>query len=61
VKRFMISAVAYDKDGKRLSGNTHAIDAETQRDAIQIAESRQRVVAGTVRVETKVNAVYDKR
>jgi len=59
--RYMISAVAYDKDGKRLSGNTHAIDAETQRDAIQIAESRQRVVKGTVHVATKVNAVYGKK
>jgi len=46
---------------KRLSGNTHAIDAETQRDAIQIAESRQRVVKGTVHVATKVNAVYGKK
>lgn len=61
MKRYMISAVAYDKDGKRLSGNTHAIDAETQREAIQIAESRQKAVKGTVRVETKVNAVYDKK
>lgn len=59
MKRYMIEAVAYASDGRRLNGNTHSITAETQRDAIEIAKSRQRHQVETERVETRVHAIYD--
>lgn len=59
--RYTIEAVAYDKDGRRLNGNVHTIDAEFQRDAEHNAESRQRYQVGTVRVETRVLRVDPKR
>ncbi|GLQ52491.1 hypothetical protein GCM10010872_39400 [Dyella flava] len=40
MKRYMVSVTAYDKDGKRPNGNTWAIDAENQRDAIELAKSK---------------------
>lgn len=49
-----IEAVAYDKDGRRLNGNTHTIVADNMRDAERIAASRQKFHVGTVRVETRV-------
>jgi hypothetical protein len=58
--RYSIEAVAYDKDGRRLNGNTHTIDAPNQREATEIAKSRQRSQVGTVRVETRVLHISDK-
>jgi hypothetical protein len=52
--RYTIEAVAYDKDGRRLNGNTHNVQAASQRDAERIAESKQKFQAGTTRVETRV-------
>jgi hypothetical protein len=59
--RYTIEAVAYDKDGRRLNGNVHTIDAEFQRDAERNAESRQKFQAGTARVETRVLRVDPSR
>ncbi|WP_133239987.1 hypothetical protein [Limnohabitans planktonicus] len=58
---YAIEAVAYDKDGRRLNGNTHNIEADNQRDAIEIAKSRQKSQVGTVRVETKILRVSDRK
>ncbi len=52
--RYVIEAVAYDKNGRRLNGNTHTIEAATQRDAEKIAESRQKFQVETAKVETRV-------
>jgi hypothetical protein len=52
--RYSIEAVAYDKDGRRLNGNTHTVEADSQRDAEKIAESRQKSHVDTHRVETRV-------
>ncbi len=57
---YSIEAVAYDKDGRRLNGNIHKVEASSQSDAIEIAKSRQMSQVGTVRVETKVLRVSDK-
>jgi hypothetical protein len=61
VKRYMISVSAYDKDGKRLNGNTWAIDAENQRDAIELAKSKQWTNVATVKVVAKIGAVFDRK
>jgi hypothetical protein len=58
--RYNIEAVAYDKNGRRLNGNTHGIDAANQRDALEIAKSRQRSHVDTAKVEVRVLSVYDK-
>jgi hypothetical protein len=55
----MIEAVAYDKDGKRLGGNMHSINAETQRDAVEIAKSRQRANVATSKVTARVVGIYE--
>lgn len=52
--RYVIVAEAFNKEGRRLNGNTHNIEADTQRDAEQIAKSRQRVHVDTHRVEVRV-------
>lgn len=58
---YTIEAVAYDSNGRRLSGNVHSnIQAEKQSDAIEIAKSRQRYQIETARVETKVLRVSDR-
>lgn len=57
---YSIEAVAYDKDGRRLNGNTHKIEASSQSDAIEVAKSRQMTQSGTVRVDAKVLRVSDK-
>lgn len=58
---YTIEAVAYDRNGKRLSGNVHSnIQAAKQSDAIEIAKSRQKYQIETVRVEAKVLRVSDK-
>lgn len=59
MKRYVIEAVAYDRDGKRLDGNTHTIDAERQMDAIEIAKSRQRANVATVDVRARVLGIYE--
>lgn len=61
MKRYMISVTAYDKDGKRLNGNTWAIDAENQRDAIELAKSKQWANVATTRVVAKVGAIIDRK
>jgi hypothetical protein len=52
--QYVIEAVAYDKNGKRLNGNVHNIDAANQRDAEKIAKSKQSFQVETAKVETKV-------
>lgn len=59
VRKYMIEATAYDKNGRRLGGNCHSITAATQRDAESIAKSRQRSQVETVRVETRVIGIYE--
>jgi hypothetical protein len=59
MRKYMIEAIAYDKNGRRLSGNCHSISAATQRDAEAIAKSRQRSQVETVRVETRVTGIYE--
>ena len=57
---YNLQAVAYDKDGKRLSGNAHKVEASSQSDAIEIAKGRQSSDSAMVRVEVKVISVSDK-
>ena len=57
---YSIEAVAYDKDGRRLNGNTHKIEASTQSDALEIAKQRQRTHVATAKVEVRVLRVSDK-
>jgi hypothetical protein len=58
---YNIEAVAYDKDGNRLSGNTHNnIEASSLAEAERIAASRQKSNIATARVETKLLYKYEK-
>ena len=52
--RYQVEAVAYDKDGRRLNGNTHSVEASSSAEAERIAASRQKSQVGTVRVETRI-------
>lgn len=61
MKRYMISVSAYDKGGKRLNGNTWAIDAENQLSAVELAKSKQWTNVATVKVTAKVGAIFDRR
>ncbi|MBC3807878.1 MULTISPECIES: hypothetical protein [Undibacterium] len=58
--RYGVEAVAYDKDGRRLNGNTHSIDASSAAEAERIAASRQKFQVGTVKVETRIIHKSDK-
>lgn len=58
--RYQVEAVAYDKDGRRLNGNTHSIDADSASEAERIAASRQKSHVGTAKVETKILHKSDK-
>jgi hypothetical protein len=49
-----VEAVAYNKDGKRLSGNCHTIKADTSSEAERLAASRQKSHVDTARVETRI-------
>lgn len=51
---YAVEAVAYAKDGRRLSGNVHTIVADNMRDAERLAASRQRSHVETARVDTRV-------
>jgi len=57
---YFVEAVAYDANGRRLSGNIHKIDAATQADAERTAQSRQKTQRETVRVDTKVTRIENK-
>jgi hypothetical protein len=52
--KYQIEAVAYDKNGKRLNGNTHSIEASTLAEAERIAKSRQKHNVDTAKVETRL-------
>ena len=52
--RYQVEAVAYDKDGRRLNGNTHSIDANSEAEAERIAASRQTFQVGTAKIETRI-------
>jgi len=56
---YTIAADAYDKDGRRINGNTHKIEASNQRDALEMAKQRQKTQTETVRVEVRVLRVSD--
>ena len=58
--KYHVQAVAYDKDGRRLNGNTHSVEASSDRDAERIASTRQRSHVETVRVETRILHKSDK-
>ena len=58
--RYAVVAEAYDKDGRRLNGNTHQIEADSSEEAERIATSRQKSQVGTVRVETRITWKSDK-
>lgn len=57
---YSIEAVAFDKDGRRLNGNTHKIEASNQSDALEIAKQRQRTNVATARVEVRILRVSDR-
>ena len=56
---YTIEAVAYDKDGRRLNGNTHKVEASNQRDALEMAKQRQRTNIATAKVEVRVIRVSE--
>lgn len=59
MRQYMIEAIAYDKEGRRLNGSCHSITAATQRDAEAIAKGRQQSQVDTARVETRVTGIYE--
>lgn len=54
MKYYTVGADAYDKDGRRLNGNTHKVQANSASEAERIAASKQKFQVGTHRVETKI-------
>lgn len=60
MKYYTVGADAYDKNGRRLNGNTHKVQANSASEAERIAASKQKFEVETHRVETKILSVSDK-
>jgi len=59
MRTYVVVAEAYDKDGKKLNGNTHNIKATSASDAERMAASGQKFQVGTVKVETRIISTRD--